>query len=509
MLKKVLLICILIFAFISHAEAQNIESSNGQIVVYLKGFYKTSLDITFDLAAVNIVAENGTVREIMNTPLKINSIAIAGNQILITEKFLPAGKYKKIQLIVKEAIIKRQKEISNLVLPPIIEVDVDIAIRKNKCSSLFLEWEPDASFIEGYLFKPFFIIKYETPQLSTTAIYVTNEESNNVTAIDRDLDEVVATIMVGKNPRGIATSLSKEHIRVYVANAGSDSISVINPLTNDVENEIPLRFGTQPEAIAVSEGSYGKEFIFVANYGFNTVSIFDASTYQQIEEINVGNGPFAIVADPPVDIIQQSKSLTFEEVNLWKDYRKRYLNVYVANKNSKNISILRMDIMRNKIQEVITIEVGWTPIAISIDYNRGKLYVANYGSDELSVIDILEIIKGNKKPVKSITNVGVSIRGVVPDNEFDRIYLLQNSEVVIIRPFSEISNLAKTIYALILGKIKVGNSPNSLIIEPEGRKLYVVNKDSDSVSVIDKTTRKQIKIIPVCKKPYNITMFPF
>jgi len=509
MLKKALLICILMSIFISYADAKDRDSSIGQIVVYLKGFYKPSLDITFNLTAMNLVAKNGEIIEIMNTPLKINSMAVAGNQILIAEKLLPTGKYKKIQFIIKEAEIKRQKEISNLALPSIIEVDVDITIRENKCSSLFLEWNPDASFIEGYFFKPFFTVRYETPQLSTTAIYVTNEESNNITVIDRHLDEVVATIMVGKNPRGIATSLSKEHVRVYVANAGSNSISVINPLINDVENEIPLKFGAKPEAITVSSAFYGKELIFVANYGSNTVSIFDASTYQQIEEINVGNGPIAIAADPPVDIISQSKFLSFEEVNLWKDYRKRYLNVYVANKNSKNVSILKFDILRNKVQEVINIEVGWSPVAFFLDYHRGKLYVANYDSDELSVIDILEIIKGNKASIKSITNIGVSISGVVSDDEFDRIYLLKNSEVLVIKPLSEISGLTKTIHALTIESVKVGKSPSSLIIDPEGRKLYVVNRDSNSVSVIDKTTRKQIKIIPVCKKPYYIAIFPF
>jgi len=44
---------------------------------------------------------------------------------------------------------------------------------------------------------------------------------------------------------------------------------------------------------------------------------------------------------------------------------------------------------------------------------------------------------------------------------------------------------------------------------PEGRKLYVVNRGSDSVSVVDKTTSREEKVIPVGKKPYGIAMFPF
>lgn len=61
----------------------------------------------------------------------------------------------------------------------------------------------------------------------------------------------------------------------------------------------------------------------------------------------------------------------------------------------------------------------------------------------------------------------------------------------------------------MLGTILVGSSPRSLILDPEGRKIYVVNRGSDSVSVIDKTTRREEQVIPVGKKPYGIAMFPF
>ncbi|MEW6163122.1 MAG: DUF4382 domain-containing protein [Nitrospirota bacterium] len=456
------------------------DTSNGQIVVFLKGQDKPSTDITFYLTAINIVSEDGTIKEIMKTPLKINSFELKNRQILLSEKLLPEGRYKKLQLMVKKASIGRKDRVADLALPPEgIEIDIDITVKRNQSTSLFLDWNADASIVDGYLFKPLFTAKGQVPELSTLLIYVTNEGSNNVSVINRQSDEVVGTIMVGKKPRGVATGLRRDRLRVYVANSGSNSISVIDPTTNKVENEIPIRFGREPEGIAVAKISPEKEFIFVTNYGSNNVSVVDALTHREIERIDVGSGPVAVAVDP-------------------------YLNVYAVNKNSKDVSVIRCDI-QGRCEKVINVNVEWTPMAFSVDYQRGKVYVANYGFDKLSVIDI------KTRAVSVISDVGKYITGVTTDPTLDRIYLLREfpGEIVIIRPPSEDSSTLRPIMVPVVGTIAVGNSPRSLILDPEGRKIYVVNRGSDNVSVIDKITKKEEKTIPVGKKPYGIAMFPY
>jgi YVTN family beta-propeller protein len=511
-----LLTVTLFFIFMSCASVQEyMESpgtSKGQITVFLKGPDKTSLDITFDLVAINIMAEDGTYREIMNTPLNISSISVTGRQILLSERTLPIGRYKKLQLIVKQASIKRKDRVADLALPPEgIYIDIDITVQRNQNTSLFLTWNPDLSIVEGYLFKPVFSIKGQVPELSALLIYVTNEDSDNVSVINRQSGDIVATIMVGKKPRGIIASLGREHPRVYVANSGSNSISVIDPTTNKVEIEIPIRFGIGPEGIVVARISPEKELIFVTNYGSNNVSVLDVSTYQEIDKINVGDGPIAVATDPPVESLSSAKFLNFDDINNLRNYREKFLNVYVVNKNSKDVSVIRMDTQGNKPDEVFNLSVEWSPIALAVDYQRGKIYVANYNFDNLSVIDILQIIKGNKTgAVSAITNVGTSVIGVLPDPDLDRIYLLKDApgQIVIIRPFSEAFGSLKTTVAPILSTIMVGNSPRSLILDPEDRRIYVVNRGSDTVSEIDKTTRRVERVIPVGKRPYGITMFP-
>ncbi|MFH1701907.1 MAG: hypothetical protein ABIB41_00570, partial [Nitrospirota bacterium] len=223
----------------------------GQITVFLNGPDRASSDISFNLSAVNIMAEGGIYREIMNTLMSINSLNVTGRQILLTEKALPEGKYEKIKFIVKQASIKRKDRIASLALPPEgIEIPIDVMINRNQNTSLFLHWNVDESIVNGYQFNPSITVKVRRPELSTLLIYVTNEDSNNVSVINRQLDEVVSTVMVGKKPRGVAVNLRKDHLRVYVANSGSNSITVIDPTTNKIENEIPIRYGREPEGIA-------------------------------------------------------------------------------------------------------------------------------------------------------------------------------------------------------------------------------------------------------------------
>ncbi len=483
----------------------------GQATIYLNGPDKASLDITFDVFAVNIVAEGGVSREIMNNSLSINSLSLIGRQILLAEMALPEGRYEKLKFMVKRAYIKR-KEAADLALPTEgIEIPINIVVTRNQNTTFFLKWDADASIAEGFQFRPAFAVRSQRPELSTLLVYVTNEDSNNVSVINRQTDEVVSTVMVGSKPKGVATGLRRQHLRVYVVNSKSNSISVIDPTTNRVETEIPIRFGREPEGIAVASVSPEKEFIFVTNYGSNTVSVIDALTYQEVEKVNVGNGPVAVAVDPPAETLARVQFLSFEDANLLRSYREKFLNAYVANRNSKDITVLRLDISSGRIVDVSSINVEWNPIALDVDFQRGKVYVANYGFDNLSVINIIELIKGNRTgAVSAISGVGHSNTGVIADPSLERIYLLKEvpGEVMIIRPMLEDQSPIKTITPIV-GSIPVGSAPRSLMLDPEFRKLYIVNRGSHNVSVIDKTTRKEEKVIPVGKKPYGIAMIPF
>ncbi len=487
-----------------------IDAAKGQITLYLNGPDEALINLTVELSAVNIVSEDGTTIEIINTPTTINSLDIEGSQISLGGSRLPEGNYKKLQLIIKEVSVKKKDKVARLALPQEgIKLDINITARSHQNTTLFLHWNANASVRDGYLFQPAFSVRGKSPELGSLLIYVTNEDSDNVSVVNRQTGEVSATVMVGNKPRGIAVSEGNERSKVYVVNSGSNSISVIDPTTNTIDNEIPIRFGKKPVDIAVARISPDKELIFVANYESNNVSIVDASTFQELEKIDVGRGPIALAVDPPVETLLSSRFLSFEDASVLRSYREQFINVYVANYDSNELSILRIDTRRIRSEEVITLDMEWRPVAIDVDYKKGKVYVANYGSDKLSVVDILQTIKGNTvDAVSTINNLGIGIIGVISDPAFERIYLLKENpaEMMIIRPFAKGFDSLQTVMPPVMGVVNVGTSPRAFVMDPEGRKIYVVNRGSDNISVVDKTTKKESQLIPVGKKPYGIAV---
>jgi YVTN family beta-propeller protein len=53
----------------------------------------------------------------------------------------------------------------------------------------------------------------------------------------------------------------------------------------------------------------------------------------------------------------------------------------------------------------------------------------------------------------------------------------------------------------VLGYVQTGEVPDWITFTPDGTKVYVANSGSNSVSVIDTTTRKLVAVIPVGEVP--------
>jgi YVTN family beta-propeller protein len=57
-----------------------------------------------------------------------------------------------------------------------------------------------------------------------------------------------------------------------------------------------------------------------------------------------------------------------------------------------------------------------------------------------------------------------------------------------------------------IGGFSVGRSPNRIALDPDRDKLYVVNREGNSVTVVDRLSRRVEKTIPVGKRPYAIAI---
>src|SRR6476469_9019420 len=78
-------------------------------------------------------------------------------------------------------------------------------------------------------------------------IFVSNEKENTITVLDTDTYEVIATIPVGRRPRGVI--LSPDYKELFVAAGDGDIMDVIDTATLKKSRE--LESGQDPELMAV------------------------------------------------------------------------------------------------------------------------------------------------------------------------------------------------------------------------------------------------------------------
>ena len=122
-----------------------------------------------------------------------------------------------------------------------------------------------------------------------TKVYVTNEESKNVSVIDSSTYNVI-NVSVEMYPLGIA--ITPDGTKLYVANYYSQSVSVIDTSNYTVTN---VTVGPHPIEVAITpDGST----VYVANSGDATVSVINTATNAPIDKVNVKNDPYGVAVTP-------------------------------------------------------------------------------------------------------------------------------------------------------------------------------------------------------------------
>jgi len=110
--------------------------------------------------------------------------------------------------------------------------------------------------------------------------------NGTISVFDTSANRVVKDIEVGLHPSGMA--LSPDGSRLYVANANSDSISVIDTTRDAVDSTIDVRLtdssplGSAPNAIAVSQDG---ETLYVANAGNNAIAVVEPLRHGRADKI--------------------------------------------------------------------------------------------------------------------------------------------------------------------------------------------------------------------------------
>jgi YVTN family beta-propeller protein len=315
-------------------------------------------------------------------------------------------------------------------------------------------------------------------------VYVTNERSGNVTIIDSVTNDVVATVPLGKRPRGIHASPDKKTI--YVALSGSPIAgpgvdeSTLPPADKtadgigvfDIKERKLLKVihgGSDPEEFDLSKDG---SLIYTSNEDTGEASIIDVAAGMVAGALKVGD------EDSEPEGVATSPDGKF---------------VYVTTENTGEIYVI--DTEARKV--VKNVKVGARPRSVAFFANSAKAYVTLENDGALAIMDTVKHTKtgtiklGNATPPDNIKPMKVILS---PDGATAYVSSGRGKKVFIIDTATD----------KVSGSFEVGQRPWGIGLSPDGKFLYSANGPSNDVSVVDLTTKTVIKTIKAGESPWGI-----
>jgi YVTN family beta-propeller protein len=250
-----------------------------------------------------------------------------------------------------------------------------------------------------------------------------------------------------------------------------------------------VRVGAAPGMARLSpDGST----VVVSNRGDNTVSVIDAKSLRVRATLPVCRQPedIAILPDSTKAFVSCSGSAQVASIRLQSAAR--------AEKNGTE-----KDAAEKDDRVLALLDVGRTPVSLTLKPDGGELMVSNFDSDSISIIET-----GNDE-VSSSPEIGQHpSRGVVTrDNS--RLYV------------SNFGSNSVAVYDIDMGRLiwtfNVGSRPDSLALTPDENYLLVVDTESGDVTVIQKRKPRKLEpseyslltLIPVGVQPNAIVVKSF
>ena len=336
-------------------------------------------------------------------------------------------------------------------------------------------------------------------------LYVTCENTNEVLVVDTGSRRVINSLKVGTHPFGLA--LSPDEKKLYVSNRWDNSISEIDLAAGKLARSRDV-IG-EPHQLKTDAGG---KYLFVSNLTGNNVSVLDTASLAPVKVLEAGTSPFGISLAPDGKYIYVSNQLSLPvpfrtppvleltvidaQSQLVAGRRNLISTVIgqgVAVSPDSRFVAVALELPKNLLPETQVYQ-GWMvthgfaildagaegkaafflldeanlyyadPYGLVFSPDGRRLYISSSGVDAVSVVNV-DKLKGLLKAERG--RIGI-------DDETIRLYarhLGLSSEYVEAR-------------------IPTGNNPKDIAISPDGNWLYVANRLSDSILVVDARTNK-------------------
>ena len=315
-------------------------------------------------------------------------------------------------------------------------------------------------------------------------------------------------------------TLQASTVRIVQTNAAGDSVMLIDPATNKVVGEIK-DIEVNHGAAAAPDGSR----LYITNEAESTVDVADLKTLKVIKHIPLTNHPnniavskdgkrvyAAIVAGAgAVDVIDTTTLTRVKSIRTEGGIHNVYVTPDGKHVVAGSIPGRKVTVIDQRTEEIlwtVPTREGVRPMTFDTnpDGSTKRIFLQLSGFNGFTTIDFathklgeeikLPEVSKEEKVTEGLQGAPAHGLAVTSDGKTLCVLSKMNSRIY---TFS-LPDLKMT------GEAKVGHHPDWVTLTPDGKRAYVANAGSNSVSVIDLTTHKELTQIPVGQVPKrNIT----
>jgi len=315
-----------------------------------------------------------------------------------------------------------------------------------------------------------------TLQAATVRIIQTNAAGDSVMLIDPTTNKVVGEIKDIEVNHGAAAA--PDGSRLYVTNEAEERLDVADLKTLKVVKHIPLT--NRPNNVAVSKD--GKRVYAAIVGGAGAIDVIDTASLTRVKSIRTEGGIHNVYVTPD--------------------------GKFVVAGSIPGRKVTVIDQQTEEIVWTLATRDGVRPMAFerNADGSTKRLFVQLSGFNGFVPIDFATHALGEEVKLPEVSAAEKTTEGlqgapahglaVTPDGKILCVLSKMNSRMYQ--------------YSLpdlkLVGETKVGHHPDWVTLTPDGKRAYVANAGSNSVSVVDLAARKEITQIPVGQVPKrNIT----
>jgi len=289
-----------------------------------------------------------------------------------------------------------------------------------------------------------------------TSLDATADRNGLVSFVNAASNRLTSSLVVGDSSRSL---LLAPWGKLYCANTGSNSITVIDPVTGHLTTTIPV--GREPMALTCSPQS-GK--LYCANSGDDSITVIDGLGDSAVAVLPAGRGTAAAAHNATDN------------------------KAYFANELSNDLTVV--DCATNRVTATVGTNLG--PRGVAYNGAANKLYSVNLLGGSVAVID------GQTDTVVASVPIPDPF-AVVADEAANVVCCAGLSDSLYF-----ISGSGDSVVALA----PIGPGGYALALDPARRRIYCTNEWDGTVTVVDADGHERVATIGVGEGPVAVACVP-